>query len=296
MHCSWIDAETVLMNPKIPLDVFLPPNEYSDIHLLATADGNGVNAGVFFIKVHPWSVGLLNAIVSFPLYRPHIDLEHQDQTAMKELLRDKEFRHNYMFVPQRWFNAYVKELYDSRRPWQMNSGDILVHFPNLPHNQDEMWMLLDRSGMHLHEFEADYETTSYPQEIPEFWAGQHDRLITQRGEAKKTADDADKLLKRTTSQLKMHRKDLKQEDTGKIELQMAALRLTLRDREDDKEATLVYYERLQQASHPPTLSKDLINQACRQAESFMYLPPKEGKPSLSAQRILPCLAKNISYL
>ncbi|KAK4693035.1 citronellol/citronellal dehydrogenase, partial [Lecanoromycetidae sp. Uapishka_2] len=240
--------KTVLMNPKVPLDVFLPPEEYSDIHLLATADGNGVNAGAFFIKVHPWSVGLLEAVVSFPLYRPHIDLEHYDQTALKELLRDKEFRHNYMFAPQRWFNAYVKELYDSRRPWQMNPGDLLVHFPNLPHNQDEMWVLLDRSQMHLREFEVEYESTTYSKEIPEFWASQHDKQITQKGEAREAAKDADVLLKRTTSQLKMHRNDMNQEDTGNIEQQMAALRLSLREQEDNKEATMLYYQRLQQAS------------------------------------------------
>ena len=235
------------MNPKIPLNVFLPPDGYSEIHLLATADGNGVNAGAFFIRVHPWSVRLLNAIMSFPAYRPGVQLEHHDQTALKELLKDKEYRHNYLFLPQRWFNAYVKELYDSRRPWQMNAGDLLVHFPNLPENQDEMWLLLDRSAMHLREFEVDYEKTSYVKEIKEFWLKQ-EGLVAKKGEARKAAEDADKLLKRTTSQLSLHRQELNKDVVGKIEMQMAALRLSLREQEDNKEATKLYYQRLQQVS------------------------------------------------
>ncbi len=275
---SWVDIETVLMNPKIPLGIFLPPEGYSDIHLMATADGNGVNAGAFFLRVHPWSVGLLDAIISFPAYRPHIDLEHHDQTALKELLRDKEFRHNYLFVPQRWFNAYVKELYDSRRPWQMNSGDILVHFPNLPHNQDEMWMLLDRSGMHLREFEVDYESTTYPKEIAEFWISQKDIQANQNGEARKAAEDADKLLKRTASQLNIHREDLSQDDTGQIEQQMAALRLTLRNQEDNNEATLLYYERLQDVREETEIYNYLANLI--QASRVLHAVAARGRDEL----------------
>ena len=232
------------MNPKIPLEIFLPPNDFPHLHLIATADGNGVNAGAFFIKVHPWSVSLLDAIIAFPAYRPHVELEHHDQTALKELLREKQFKDNYMFVTQRWFNAYTRELYDSRRPWQMKPGDLLVHFPDLPHNEEELHTLLDRSFMHLREFEVDLESTSYSKEIEDFWTSQHDREANAKGEVVKAAEEASKLLKRTASQLDNHRDQLNKDSTGKIESQMAALRLSLRERDYDKEATVFYYDRL----------------------------------------------------
>ncbi|PYH96559.1 hypothetical protein BO71DRAFT_417747 [Aspergillus ellipticus CBS 707.79] len=48
----WVDGDTVLMNPNMPLETFLPPPELSHTHLMLTEDWNGMNNGVFFIRVH----------------------------------------------------------------------------------------------------------------------------------------------------------------------------------------------------------------------------------------------------
>ncbi|KAK4981281.1 hypothetical protein LTR66_010120 [Elasticomyces elasticus] len=86
---SWHDADLVLMNSKIPLDVFLPPEpEWSHIHLLCSNDLNGINAGVFFLRVHEWSAWFLAAVLSYTHYNPSVVLAYSEQTAMEFLARD----------------------------------------------------------------------------------------------------------------------------------------------------------------------------------------------------------------
>ena len=54
-----VDADTVVINPKILLEIFPPPKSFPCLHLLVTADSHGLNDGIFFIKVHFWSIELL---------------------------------------------------------------------------------------------------------------------------------------------------------------------------------------------------------------------------------------------
>jgi len=41
------------MNPNIKLETFLPDEKMDLIHYIASRDHNGLNGGVFFIRVHP---------------------------------------------------------------------------------------------------------------------------------------------------------------------------------------------------------------------------------------------------
>lgn len=76
------------MNYKIPLEVFLPPEpEWSHIHLLCSNDLNGVNAGVFFLRVHEWSAWFLAAIMSYTHCNPSVALAYSEQTAMEFLIQ-----------------------------------------------------------------------------------------------------------------------------------------------------------------------------------------------------------------
>ncbi|EED11621.1 conserved hypothetical protein [Talaromyces stipitatus ATCC 10500] len=70
----WTDADTVLMNPNLPLETFLPPPDVLNVHLLLTKDWNGMNNGVFPIRVHPWSVELLSAALAYPVMNPNVEL------------------------------------------------------------------------------------------------------------------------------------------------------------------------------------------------------------------------------
>lgn len=44
----WIDADIVVMNPNIPLEIFIPPSpEFTYVNMLATNDRHGRNNGFF---------------------------------------------------------------------------------------------------------------------------------------------------------------------------------------------------------------------------------------------------------
>ena len=68
----WVDADTVIMNPYVPIETFLPPpgTEFDDIYLMYSNDWNGLNNGVFPIRVNQWAVQLFAAIVSFRHFKP----------------------------------------------------------------------------------------------------------------------------------------------------------------------------------------------------------------------------------
>ena len=248
---SWFDADTVVMNPKISLDVFLPPEEYPHIHLLVTADPRFLNNGVFFIRVHPWSVELLSAIIAYPNYEPDVQLEYRDQSALWNLLQEKPFKKNYLLVPQRWFNAYQAELNDDyQRAFQINRGDLLVHFPGVPSRDERMRAFIDRAERHLQEWELDYQNTTYPREIKEYWAETYEKLAKQREEAAKAVQEAEELLLKTKSQLAIYREQMHLWETDEIEAQMAALKQSLTDKEDNADATHDAMQKVQDVCEP----------------------------------------------
>ena len=76
------------MNPKLPLEIFLPPSQWSQVHLLVTNDLNGLNDGIFFLRVHEWSLWFLSTVLAFTYYRPDVDLRYGEQTAMELLIQE----------------------------------------------------------------------------------------------------------------------------------------------------------------------------------------------------------------
>ncbi|KAL2404497.1 hypothetical protein ABEF93_005300 [Exophiala dermatitidis] len=180
----WFDGDTVLMNPKIPLEIFLPPDdEWGHVHALVTNDHRGLNNGVFFLRVHEWSVWLMTACLGTEIFDPEIELEFGDQSAMGMWLKKERFRNNTIHVPQRWFNAYAgyrgekTDLFaDPMAPqtkFRHNSikeGDLLVHHAghkSLRAQRMAPWM--DVAEQHLPQWELDLDETTYEQEIRDFW-------------------------------------------------------------------------------------------------------------------------------
>ena len=100
----WHDADTLLMNNLIPLETFLPPpgHEWSHINLLVTNDLEGLNDGVFFVRVCEWSIYFFAAGLSYPQYRPEVQLRHDEQGALNMLVREDKFKNNTIHVPQSW--------------------------------------------------------------------------------------------------------------------------------------------------------------------------------------------------
>ncbi|KAK4985235.1 hypothetical protein LTR50_006083 [Elasticomyces elasticus] len=175
----WHDADLVLMNSKILLDVFLPPEpEWAHIHLLCSNDLNGINAGVFFLRVHEWSAWFLAATLAYTRYYPDVVLAYSEQTVMESLIRDEKWGNHTLHLPQRWFNAYQNFGFDTTLPpeWHWTNGyfepgDLLVHLPGTEGSRPDLireWQ--ERIEEEPEKYEVPLGETYYPDSISEFWA------------------------------------------------------------------------------------------------------------------------------
>ncbi|KAM0721632.1 hypothetical protein Q7P37_002557 [Cladosporium fusiforme] len=188
----WFDADTIILNPKVPIETFLPPDnrEFQNINLLYSKDWNGLNNGVFPVRVNQWAVAFFSAIVSFRHYKPDAPLPMRDQTAMDVVMNEPAFINGIQEVPQRWFNAYQGEHNETLAPFQIRRGDMLVHFAGVGNREERMSFWLDRAEQHLDDWEVPVSSTSYPQERKDFW----DELRRSReGKKEEVAEERNKV-------------------------------------------------------------------------------------------------------
>lgn len=83
----WHDRDVILMNPHIPLGAFLPPEEdFGHVNLLVTRDRNGLNNGVFFVRVGEWSLKMFASALSIREYMPDLVLKYTEQSAMENTI------------------------------------------------------------------------------------------------------------------------------------------------------------------------------------------------------------------
>jgi hypothetical protein len=98
----WHDRDTVLMNPQLPLDIFVPPSPAFDhIHMLVTNDRNGLNNGVFLCRVSGASFKFFASALSIREYQPEIQLKYTEQSGMEEVIK----RVSYSYPPL--FSLYL---------------------------------------------------------------------------------------------------------------------------------------------------------------------------------------------
>lgn len=169
----WFDADSIIINPKIPLDIFLPPKEYSNIHFLGNKDHNGLNTGVFFLRVHEWSVRMLASVIAYPTAHPDHDLGcSADQQAMAIKFNETETAASVLYQPRIWYNTY-----EFRHGYEGSKGRLLVHFPGLEADRwPHMASWLDRIEKRPREWEQDLAHTMYPADVGAFW----DELVRAR--------------------------------------------------------------------------------------------------------------------
>ncbi|KAK3053055.1 hypothetical protein LTR09_005681 [Extremus antarcticus] len=167
----WVDADTIILNPNVPIETFLPPpgTEFDDVFLMYSNDWNGLNNGVFPVRVNQWAVRLFSGIVSYRHFRPNEPLQFRDQSAMNSLMQEPEFARHIVQAPQRWFNAYQGEHNETLQPFQVRRGDLLVHFAGVGDREARMHYWLQRAEQHLDDWEVPVKSTSYPQEARDFW-------------------------------------------------------------------------------------------------------------------------------
>ncbi|KAJ4356778.1 uncharacterized protein N0V89_004814 [Didymosphaeria variabile] len=170
----WHDRDTVLMNPQIPLDIFVPPDpEFSHIHLLVTNDRNGLNNGVFMVRVNQWAFKLFASALSIREYQPEIVLKYTEQSGMEEAIKRPWWASNVAYVPQRWFNGFppdTEKNEDNNRA-HSREGSLLIHFAS---NRDGLrpqrmahWGEIARNRTSA--WDTPVELMLYQEEIAEFW-------------------------------------------------------------------------------------------------------------------------------
>lgn len=192
----WFDADTLIMNPNIRLETFLPPENQdpatSHIHLILGENWDGINDGAFLLRVHPWSVTLLTAHLAFQTYRSDDWLPMREQSAMSYLIHtSSRFTGNWTAVPPRWFNSFpVNGTYsvDIHRkpmdpsmlndgeshvgdsPWKVVKGDMLVHFAGF-FKQRDSWIppWADRAEQYLDDWSSPRYQELLEMEVRQFW-------------------------------------------------------------------------------------------------------------------------------
>jgi len=120
---SWVDSDVIILNPNIKLESFLPNDKMSKVHLIAAYDywGRedfccGLNSGIFFIRVHEWSLNLLMRAISYPYFNLEKEIRLPDQISLNNvLIESNEFDH-FVIVPQQWFNNF-----------HIKKGEFLYH-------------------------------------------------------------------------------------------------------------------------------------------------------------------------
>jgi hypothetical protein len=213
----WVDADTIILNPYVSIETFLPPPRFDDVHLIYTNDWNGLNNGIFFVRVSRWAVDLFSAILAYRYYRPDAPLVFRDQSAMDALMHEPKFERNIAQAPQRWFNAYQGEHNETLAPFQIRRGDLLVHFAGVPGREDRMGYWLDRAEQHLDDWEIPVKSTSYPQEARDFWSGQRAARKAQEEHMAEVRTKAINLLTETDAKLSIHTMRLTSEQNEAVQ-------------------------------------------------------------------------------
>jgi mannan polymerase II complex MNN10 subunit len=193
----WVDRDTLILDQCRPISSFLPPepsrfggcwdgsndadrNSANGTHLLVSNDFNGLNNGVFLLRVNSWAIELFNAILAFRHYNPGVELVFTEQSAMEKVINEEDFKEHTQFVPQYWFNGYADgspEQFRDRtdenglEEMHVRRGDYLVHFAGRPGREELIngWlgMLTDLSDV----WEQGSVQRDISKEVMGFWKG-----------------------------------------------------------------------------------------------------------------------------
>ncbi|KAI5239925.1 hypothetical protein E4T43_06462 [Aureobasidium subglaciale] len=220
----WVDADSIILNPNIPAHIFLPPREFSHINVVAARDIQGLNTGVFFVRVHPWTISMFVDGMAFPLCSPKIDLGNDaDQAAMARTVLKSGggpdgygFKRGIVYLPQSLFNIYELPGYarDDRtdvlrnftgfvepHAFEGKKGDFLVHLPGLFGDRDPLmsdW--LDMVENRQEDWAIPLKETTYLKDTRNFWTLYGEAVDVVREAMDR--EDADKEMRDAVKQLR----------------------------------------------------------------------------------------------
>ncbi|KAF2277189.1 uncharacterized protein EI97DRAFT_312348 [Westerdykella ornata] len=182
----WVDRDTVILDQCRPISSFFPPppkDPKAEIktHMVATKDWNGLNNGIFAMRVSHWSINLLMDILAFRDYRPDVQLTFTEQSAMELVLQMPKFAPHVQYVPHEWFNAYPHgeateyETAESNDGWERyhaRRGDFLVHFAGRGDRSREMneWIRVARKMGNIWAGNGTRVQRNVTPDVQKFWA------------------------------------------------------------------------------------------------------------------------------
>jgi hypothetical protein len=166
----WFDADTLVINPLIPIKSFLPTKHLDGINLLVTEDWNKkLNNGAFLLRVSAWSVNFLTNIVSYPSYKPDQDLAFAEQSAMERMIQDPKYASGCIYVPPRWFNTYPRGEDEFWTKYHVERGDMMLHFARAGDRPRMIRAFNEHVASEREKWEIPISKTTLPEEVADFW-------------------------------------------------------------------------------------------------------------------------------
>lgn len=160
----WIGPSMMVLNPQIPLEIFLPPEDFGRAAFLGTQVGSRFDPGAFFARVHERSVKMLLEVLSVSKADLGDSLE-ASREALEKVLRSDEFRENVLYQPKGWYNPYQFSTNDS----QARPGNLMVHFTGL---SGEKWRAMadwiSQTPEQKRRWSMSVHRTNYEKEVREY--------------------------------------------------------------------------------------------------------------------------------
>lgn len=132
----------------------------------------GLSSSVFFLRVCPWSLKLLVAVMGLPMFDSGIDSVIAmdlawDRASLAKILDRPEFRSKVLYQPASWYNS-AKSINGSSITIP---GLLLLQFHiSLEGNRwSSMKDVLDELATDATKFAMKLEDTAYPAAIEDYW-------------------------------------------------------------------------------------------------------------------------------
>lgn len=172
----------MVINPALSPCVFLPPEDLDQIYALVTAEHNGLNNGVFYIRVCHSSLDLLTKTINYPLAHPKEDLGwFSEQATMARVIKSIEAHERkaakpfgIAWIPRTWINTYEFE-----RGFEGSLGSFMVHSTGLAETRlSHMAKWIDELRQSQAKWEIPLERTELQDAIPNFWETYRSNVIS----------------------------------------------------------------------------------------------------------------------
>ncbi|KAI9836350.1 MAG: hypothetical protein M1838_005076 [Thelocarpon superellum] len=230
----WFDERALVMNPNIPLEIFLPPPEFTDIHLVLGQTPLGFDSGVFAVRVNRWTIELMSSTTTYHFFRSDSESESSSEAqtndsstlerVFDEVLDEASYRKHLSYLPPAMFGACEAEGgSDLNQTGRLRHGVMLWHCPESEAHLDRVQVALDVAEQRSGEWELPLNQTTYLDEVREFWRQRkHDEAVAIE-QAKNTTDTANKLMDGVRKHLQAFGDQLDEADQKRIKEQMAVV-------------------------------------------------------------------------